>query len=153
MTHLRLKFLGSPEVTFAGDLLKFRSRKVLGLLIYLVVTGERQSREKLVDLLWPGSDYQRGMASLRNSIARLKKSLEPAGDFLLAERGYVGFDFSQPHALDVAQLQAALSTDTSLAKQLDMLTRYRGDFFAGFALPDAPDFEQWVMQQGMLMSQ
>ena len=60
MSHLTVNLLGPPEITFAEEPLKFRSRKIVALLVYLVVTGERQPREKLVDLLWPGRDMTRG---------------------------------------------------------------------------------------------
>ena len=153
MTQLILNFLGSPEVTFADKPLKFRSRKVLGLLIFLVVTGERQSREKLVDLLWPQSDYKKGMASLRNSVARLKKALTPAGEFLLTERGYIGFDHKRPFFSDINQLQTAFSAEASLSSQIETLALYRGEFLAGFDLLDAPDYEQWVTQQRALFAQ
>jgi DNA-binding SARP family transcriptional activator len=39
MDRLSLKFLGPPEVRYQGRTLKFRSRKELALLSYLVVEG------------------------------------------------------------------------------------------------------------------
>ena len=47
---LVVKMLGQPEARYDGQLLRFRSRKVLALLLYLVVTGEWHTRDKLLAL-------------------------------------------------------------------------------------------------------
>ena len=43
---LNLNFLGAPEVLYQGQPLKFRSRKVLALLIYLAAEGGAASTGK-----------------------------------------------------------------------------------------------------------
>jgi hypothetical protein len=79
---LNLNFLGAPEVLYQGRPLKFRSRKVLALLIFLVVEGGHHRREKLITLLWPESGPKQGGATLRSSLARLRKTLAVAGEFM-----------------------------------------------------------------------
>ncbi|MBI3934983.1 MAG: SARP family transcriptional regulator, partial [Acidobacteria bacterium] len=141
MDRLSLSLLGIPEVQYAGQPLKFATRKVLALLIYLAVEPGRHPREKLIALLWPESDLQRGQASLRNTLTRLRDALGQAERWLVVEDDRLGL--SAEVELDVRTLAA-----TVLVKAGDMLARlrqaaalYRGDFLESFSLPDAPDFE------------
>ena len=92
---LQLSFLGAPQVSYQGTILKFRSRKVLALLIYLVIEGGQHHREKLVDIFWSASGQSQGNATLRSTLARLKKTLAVAGEFLITESGTIGFDNTQ----------------------------------------------------------
>lgn len=78
---LSLTFLGAPEVHYQGQPLKFRSRKVLALLLYLVVEDGIQRRDKLMTLLWPESAPKQASATLRSSLARIKKTLSLAGEW------------------------------------------------------------------------
>ena len=94
MDPLILRFFGSPEVIYQGHPLKFRSRKVLALLVYLVVEPGWHSRDKVTALLWPDSDRERGGVSLRSTIARLRQTLAVAGDFLITGPGRLALIFS-----------------------------------------------------------
>lgn len=147
MDPLVLRLMGSPAVIYQGRRLKFRSRKVLALLIYLVVEGGWHSREKLVALLWPESDDKRGRASLRSTLARLRRAL-PAGDYLLTGRGEIAFDFECPIELDLQQIETALQEEDLPEVWQTALTTDRGEFLAGFSLPDAPEFDTWAAAQG-----
>jgi len=95
MTHLSLKLLGQPEARYGGQALKFHSRKVLALLIYLAVEGGEHGREKLIALLWPDSEREQGEASLRNTLARLRQALGEAEAYLTIEKEAVSFDLSR----------------------------------------------------------
>lgn len=153
MGRLEFTFLGMPHVRYAGQSLKFATRKTLALLVYLVVEGGMPSREKLTALLWPESDAKRGRASLRNTLGYLRSTLGPAGVPLIIERDVLGFEFNTEfdldlHLLEVAQqaLQAgvALPVRSSLQTALNV---YRSDFLEGFSLGDAPDFDDWASLQ------
>ena len=156
MERLSLKFLGPPKVGYQGQTLKFRSRKELALLIYLVVEGGQHSREKLIAFLWPDSDREHGQASLRNTLARLRQALAGAGSYLTIEPSVVSFDFSRPFELDLDTVQTALQTSQETTKPADLtdlsplqaaMTVYRGDFLEGFSLADAPEFDDWASLQ------
>ena len=73
---LTLRIFGSPRVSIQGQVIKFRSRKVLALLVYLLTTRERHSRDSLMSLLWPDSDRKRASQSLRNAFSHLRQSLK-----------------------------------------------------------------------------
>ena len=54
MDHLTLSFFGAFQATL-GDrpLTAFRSAKVQGILVYLVLTQQPQTRDRLAALFWP----------------------------------------------------------------------------------------------------
>jgi DNA-binding SARP family transcriptional activator len=147
MALLTIRLLGNPEVTVGQQTLTFRTRKVLALLIYLVAEGGTHSRESLMTLLWPDSAAKDAAVTLRVTLSRLRKSLQPAGHFLISEAGNVGFDFEQPFDLDLAWLATAVLPETAPSELTAILDLDQGEFLAGFSLPDAPDFDNWAVVQ------
>jgi DNA-binding SARP family transcriptional activator len=153
---LSLKVLGAPEVRYNGQPVKFRSRKELALLIYLVIVRGRHSRETLMALLWPDSDRKLSQAALRNTLVRTRQALGEAADYLRVEQTVVSFDADRYYELDLNILETALRTiaesparaDPADISRLDAAVgEYRGDFLTGFSLADAPDFDDWASQQ------
>jgi len=164
MSHLSLAFLGAPHVHHAGRMLTFRTRKALGLLVYLTVAGGMHSREQLTALLWPESGQEQGRASLRNTLVYLRNALSETSDspHLITERDALGFDFTSAFELDVHTLQTAFNQarthtpvegleagmrQTLLSQFQAAIAQYRGDFLDGFSLDDAPDFDDWMRLQ------
>jgi len=147
MKPLTIHLLGNPEVTLDRQLLSFPTRKVLALLIYLVVEGGRISREKLMALLWPESAPEKAAGTLRGSLSRLRKALQPAGAYLLSEGGTLAFNFERPHDLDLNWLAAAARPETAPGALTPVLDLDRGEFLEGFSLPDAPAFDTWAAIQ------
>jgi DNA-binding SARP family transcriptional activator len=131
-----------------GQPLSFRTRKALALLVYLVVEGGMQSREALINLLWPETPVQKAAISLRVTLTRLRQALQPAGEVLHTETGVVGFDFSRTVDLDLAWLATAVLPEASPDDLGAILNLDRGEFLAGFSLTDAPDFDTWAAIQG-----
>lgn len=153
MTPLRIRLLGVPEVSCGKRPLSFRTRKVLALLIYLVAESGMHSRESLMALLWPEAEAHNAAATLRATLSRLRRSLRPAGEFLLTESGKVGFDFDGALDLDLDWLAAAISAKASPRELRAIMAYDRGDFLDGFSLPDAPDFDTWCATQRQLCQQ
>jgi DNA-binding SARP family transcriptional activator len=144
---LTIRLLGGPEITVGGQPLSFRTRKALAVLVYLVVEGGMQSRETLINLLWPGITPKKAAISLRVTLTRLRQALQPAGDVLMATEGKVGFDFSHSVDLDLAWLAVAVLPDTPPDSLTYILDIDRGEFLTGFSLADAPDFDTWAAIQ------
>jgi DNA-binding SARP family transcriptional activator len=69
MSQLRLSLLGPPQVWADDTPLTFATRKALALLIYLVVEGGAQPRDKLLALLWSDRGPERGRGVLRTTLA------------------------------------------------------------------------------------
>jgi predicted ATPase/DNA-binding SARP family transcriptional activator len=167
MGRLIFRLLGTPEVSHAEQPLTFQTRKVLALLAYLVVEQRVHSRDKITALLWPESDEERGKASLRRALAYLRESLhehshERSGHVplpsthVLVERQTLSFNGASDFELDTQTLQAAFTLArrrssgdlrTHLAHLQMAASCYRGNFLDGLSLPDASDFEDWLLLQ------
>jgi ABC-type oligopeptide transport system substrate-binding subunit/DNA-binding SARP family transcriptional activator len=171
MPSLRLAFLGSPRVEVDGRPVEVTSRKALGLLAYLAVTGQPHTREHLAALFWPEADTEHARGALRKVLAALRAAIGEAwiaaeGDTLglrLAERGQ-GAGAGDRGAestfeaveLDVARFRAEIAAARAHAHAANVpcpecqarLTAaadlYRGDLLAGFTLPDCPAFDEWL---------
>jgi DNA-binding SARP family transcriptional activator len=157
MGRLELSLLGTPEVRHAGQVLTFPTRKVLALLLYLVVEGGLHAREKLTALFWPESEEERARASFRRALALLRQEVDkpPGSSHLLIRGDRIGVDFTGDVACDLHPFQAAVLATYEAASSPCLLraslqsaaTLYRGEFLESFALPDAPDFDDWVREQ------
>lgn len=151
---LRMTLLGGLSFTVGSEPVgRFISSKSPALLCYLAYTGLPHTRAALTGLLWGDSPETQAKASLRQVLSDLRSScLAP---YLLVEGNTVAFNSAAPHWLDVAEfnrhLQAAAPADAgaemsdSQAAALQAAADlYRGDFLAGFFVPNAPAFEEWV---------
>ena len=167
MGRLILRLLGTPEVSHAEQPLTFQTRKVLALLAYLAVEQGVHSRDKITALLWPESDEERGKASLRRALAYLRESLdEPSHEgsrrvslpstHVLIEHHSLSFNLASDFKGDTQTLQTAFTLArrrssgdprTHLVHLQMGASCYRGNFLDGLSLPDAPDFEDWLLLQ------
>src|SRR5262245_9915604 len=160
MAWLTLTLLGPPQITRAdGTAVAFRSRKALALLVYLAIECRQEhSRDSLLGLLWPEDPEEAARNSLRVALANLRQTLgEPADRLLRTSRSSLQFTLDSDHALDVTTFRTLLAE--CQAHRHDRIDRcaecagrlaqavalYRGDFLAGFALPDSASFEEWAL--------
>src|SRR6266699_2409463 len=167
MGRLILRLFGTPEVSHAEQPLTFQTRKVLALLAYLAVEQGVHSRDKITALLWPESDEERGKASLRRALAYLRESLDESSHersrhvplqppHVLIEHYTLSFNTASDFEGDTQILQTAFTLArrrssgdprTHLAHLQMGASCYRGTFLDGLSLPDAPDFEDWLLLQ------
>jgi DNA-binding SARP family transcriptional activator len=123
---LNLALLGVPTVQHAGRDVTFRTRKALALLVYLAVEGGIHSREELAALFWPESDHSKGRATLRSTLAYMRRALRSPspgsekgagnGGYLIIERDTLGFNFEAKFEADWLTLQAAWTAARSPAR-------------------------------------
>ncbi len=151
---LRISLLGQPSFEWDGrPLTSLTVVKGRALLIYLAVTKQPHSRQKLAGLLWPDVLEESARSSLRTTMMRLRDSI---GDYLVSGRESIGLDWERPLWLDVDEFERAsrqLKTqgpqhskpDWQHLRQAAHL--YRDDFLADFYVPDASLYEEWVVQQ------
>lgn len=143
-TELNLRLLGGLFLTQNGAPLgPFLSQKVPALLAYLAVTGRPHSREALAGLLWGDLPEADAKNNLRQALSNLRKLAEP---YLIIDRETVEFNRTAPHFLDVAVFEQKARSKTVAELQI-AAELYAGDFLAGLAVRDAPDFEEWVLVQ------
>ncbi|MCA9981837.1 MAG: hypothetical protein KDD89_13425, partial [Anaerolineales bacterium] len=134
MTTLTVWALGSLEIRWGEQpLTALRQRKPQALLVYLLCHSRQQfSREHVELLLWSESQPAKARQSLRQTLRLLRQALPP--DFLREERGQVGLNPTAAYWFDLEQL----SHD---------ITLYRGEFLLGFALKNAPVWDDWLQAQ------
>lgn len=140
---------GQPLTGFATD-------KARALLAYLVLERERpHRRESLAALLWPDQSDERARQSLRQALSHLKTAL--GDDFLLATPQDVQIDPQAQVTSDVQAFRSLLSACQKhnhfaseaclpcLKRQEQASALYRGEFLAGFSLPDSESFDEWLV--------
>ncbi len=153
--NLHMTLLGGLSLTWGGEPIgRFISSKSPALLCYLAYTGQLHTRAALTGLLWGDSPEAQAKASLRQVLSDLRSRLTP---YLLIEGSTVAFNGAAPHWLDVTEFNRHLRTaapadasaeivlsDSQAAALQAAADLYRGDFLAGFFVPSAPGFEEWV---------
>ena len=132
-----LKVMGTPELLDPfGRRIKFRVRKHLALLIYLVLDGRGSyRREHLAELLWPLS-REKGGQSLSMACSVLRSVLGP--DCMRGLKSIA--QFALPRI--VTDLQR-LERRELFGSELDPPLEVDG-LLRDFDLDDAPEFQHWV---------
>lgn len=130
----RLVVLGAPTLRGPdGEVCRFRTRKHLGLLVYLsMYQGEPQRRDGLATLLWPNAPMDEARHSLATALSVIRgrlgrDSLESSRETIHLVPGRV--------LTDIAALEAQALDDPDLAPI--------GRFCDALEIPTAPDFERW----------
>ena len=116
MAVLRVAVLGPPDVRHGQRCLSFPTRKTLAVLVYVLVEGGSNSRDKLTALFWPDSDEVSGRASLRTTLTRLREGLEETTEdhHVVVDRNVVSFDVASDFELDLHGLQSAYGLARSI---------------------------------------
>jgi DNA-binding SARP family transcriptional activator/predicted ATPase len=164
-SRLALYLLGPPRVELDGELLKLDRHKALALLAYLAVTGERQRRDALVNLLWPDYDTHRGRGALRRTLYALNQTLP--GPWLEADREEIGLTPAEDPSIgagqelwvDVLQFRRHLAECEThghppssvcaacVAHLTEAVALAHGEFLSGFGLKDSFNFDDWALFQ------
>jgi DNA-binding SARP family transcriptional activator/predicted ATPase len=157
VSRLTLRLLGPPRVERDGKGIHIGRRKALALLAYLAVERGVHRREALAALFWPEYDPSAARADLRRTLSLLRRKLGQG--CLCVDRETAGIDPDAEVGLDVAQLKDLLARCASHAHPRDQVcpecvpaleeavALYRGDFMAGFTLPDSLAFDEWQFFQ------
>ncbi len=129
--------------------LRFRTRKTLALLAYLVLEPGLHARDRLADLLWPQALDGSGRASLRTALAQI--NTEIGAGLVRSSRDTVSWDAPDLET-DVGLLEDAsrLTGDgdatPELEARLERAARLcRGELLEGLGFEDAPDFDDWLL--------
>ena len=135
-------------VTFGGLALESVNEAVaprlsaqrLALLAVLAAEGDRHvSRERLTGLFWPDVDEERARHSLRQVMYTLRHEV---GREIIRSDLALSLDPSAITA-NVVEFRASLARGDRAAAAALM----RGSFLAGFYLPSAAPFQQWVEEE------
>lgn len=157
MSIRSLQLLGTPRLESDGAAINPGRRKALALLAYLAVTREMHTREALSALLLPDHDRARAYAYLRNMLWAINTAL--GADWAVVEADAVGFNPDSGITIDTIHFDERIagwlpageidpaSRPDRIAALMAAASLYRGDFMAGFSLPDAPDYSDWQFFQ------
>ena len=138
MTAFSLQTFGFPEIRGDDRPIKLNLRKGLALLIYLAEARGAVAREVLATLLWPESPRETARARLRRILHRIELTLgQPVFE---TDRTSVRWSAAVALQVDSHLFEAACDRGDFE----DACLRYRGDFLAGFALGDCPEFDDWA---------
>ena len=136
---VRLRVLGEFVLSNGEREIVLSSLKSRALLTYLACNnGNRQSRDKLIGLLWGEQFEEQARQSLRHALSELRKLV--GVNILQADQGFIQLD--PKFASDVSQLQAHLSIGGRSHLQ-DAVALYQDDLLAGFSLREKP-FMDWL---------
>ncbi len=157
MPRLDLYYLGPPHVELNSRTVELRLAKSGALLAYLAVTGKPHSRSALATLLWPESDSDHGLTSLRSILLEINQTL--GHGWLIADRKTVYLNPEADLWLDVQNFSTRIAACRAhghaegdvCERCLPLLTTavnlYHGDFMAGFSLRDSLNFDEWQLFQ------
>src|SRR2546423_879736 len=106
---LRLRMFGAFSVEgAAADTGQFRARKAGALLACLAYFApEPLSRDRLMEMLWPGADLDSQRNRLNLALSTLRKLLGPDADLLRSDRASIQAETSH-FTTDVREFDARL---------------------------------------------
>ncbi|WIW44155.1 alpha/beta fold hydrolase [Bradyrhizobium sp. 62B] len=138
MTAFSLETFGFPEVYADGRPIKLALRKGLALLVYLGEAKGTVAREIIATLLWPETPRETGLARLRRLLHRVELTLGQA----VFETDRTSLRWSPDVELKLDSRLFEDACDRGAFEQACLI--YRGDFLAGFAPGDCPEFDDWA---------
>ena len=151
MAHLTIRLLGGLEVHLNGAAVAIDNRKAMALLAYLACAPGPHPRDWLATFLWPEENAATCRANLRYSLWRLTDTVGKL--WFTADRESIALsaDAGAPSDVQVFRQHLARWRSHCHAEPcqdcVDHLAAaaslYRGDFLAGFTLPDSASFDDW----------
>ncbi len=156
--RLALRLLGSFALERDALPCKLAYAKGRALLAYLAAEpGRAHSRESIAAMLWPDMAREAALTNLRLVLHDLRQTLNAAGlepSPLQVDRETIRLYPSPGLAIDSAEFFAPAPAcpkmpcpaycDPCLAQMEVLAGCYRGEFMAGFSLPECPDFDEWL---------
>lgn len=151
---LILQLLGGRRLLCDGQDVggQIRYRKSWAVLGYLAVArGRQHSRALLAEWLWPGMETAAARTNLRQVLTDLNQLFDRNGGSSLLEVNRDAVSLLELPGLQVdlaalaaTQLLSAAADAQVLAAVEPHIELLGGEFMAGFALADCPQFEEWL---------
>ena len=150
MNPWKLKLLGDCVLLSpSGQTARLSTRKSLALMAYLALQPDRRARrQRLSGLLWEDADAEQGRLHVRKALWLLRSEsakidadaqapVAGEGEWLTIPDGLV--------ATDADEFLAAADSAGDDPERLEAAAAlYAGDFLGGFAIRNAPAFEDWA---------
>lgn len=144
MAQMRLQLLGGFRLfDRAGEVVQLRSRKLRGLIAYLVLNPDHHhEREKLANLLWGDRLDVQARQSLRQALWTLRKRLGNTGTVFVQADDQTVWISEMAVVVDVAHFERFARE----GRLDDAVTAYGGDLLEGLSIRSEP-FESWLAQE------
>ena len=158
MSDLRIFLLGTPRIELQDTPIHFPRRKAIALLAYLATTNRAHNRDSLATMFWPQYDQSRARANLRRELSRVKTTLDE--ELFTSDREQVALNPGLDWWIDSTAFQSRYTTaqellsnqpgvsgaediSTIMDEIQECVALFKGEFMAGFSLPDCPQFDEW----------
>jgi len=140
--RLEIRTLGGLAVQCAGEpVIKFETRKVGALLVYLACARRAYPREALAELLWEERSQDRALSNLRTALTNLRRQVGTA----VITDDPVAMNPDRDFWLDATDFETRLAAGERTVEDLEAaLALYQGDFLEGFYV-DSQAFEDWAL--------
>jgi len=140
-----LRLLGRFSLTGPGGRIELGSKKLFGLLAFIVCSAPGvQPREKLMTLLW-GSHYDKqARHSLRQALGRLRRSIGPAA--LVSRDDGLGVQTGL-FRCDATQFKAAMQVTAPFEARRAAIALYEGSFLSNNLAIQEEAWVHWVSDQ------
>lgn len=155
-----LRLLGGFALECDGQPTDLAYAKGRALLAYLAAEpGRTHARASLAALFWPDLARPAALANLRLVLHDLRQALNPPqqGAPLQVGREFIRLTETATLQIDVAEFSApapvcpvtpcAAHCEPCMAQMEALAERFRGEFMAGFSLPECRNFEAWMQSQ------
>lgn len=158
---ITILLLGTLEV-YVNDqpVTRFATAKTTALLAYLALERDQMhTRSHLISLFWPDNDEPSARQNLSQTLTRLRRTLGPAADAIVATRTAVGVRLTAPLRVDAGEFLRLLDTSAQHAHKdksscpecqamlAEAVALMRGEFLSDVQLSHSVDFEQWLLLQ------
>ncbi|MFL5805772.1 MAG: ATP-binding protein [Roseiflexaceae bacterium] len=137
---LSILLLGPPQLLLDGRSIDVTRRKSRALIYYLAANPAPLTRAQLLSFFWPDLDRSSAQTTLRSTLHGLRKALGPA-----LQTTDTSIALAPDVAIDARDFERDLAAPPADPRWLAAtIERYRGEFLAGFVLPDVEAFEDWL---------
>ena len=150
MNPWKLKLLGDCVLLSpSGQTTRLSTRKSLALMAYLALQPDRRARRQRVsDLLWEDADADQGRLHVRKALWLVRSESAKADADAPAPVAGDGEWLAIPDGLVVTDIDEFLAAAEAAGDDPERLEAaaelYGGDFLGGFAIRNAPAFEDWA---------
>lgn len=146
MPYLRLYLLGPPAIYCGDEAINVPRRQARALLYRLGVRMQPIPREHLCFLFWPNVSEIRARRNLTHLLTHLRRALPDCEDLITGD-DQVALNselvWSDTSAAENRIAEYAHQPSSFALERVTLL--FHGLFMAGFSLPEASEFESWLM--------
>ncbi len=154
---LSINLFGSPHFYLDDRAVNITRHKAMALLAYMSIVRQPYGRTALAAMLFPEKDHVSALAYLRRMLYELKTAVGDEYFAILPKT--IALESTSALWVDVHEFCRLLhpcrshthdktAVCSDCGPQLETAIKlYRGDFLQGFAVKDAPDFDEWQTWQ------